>query len=158
MSTDLVIPIADAVVHELNDHAFTLPFMAVRRYRPRLSVKTDLDAPRVTVVPRGCVETALGRALVQFDVSVDVAVQRKLDRWDDGAADEAAPLLGLVEEIRAFFRLRRLALFPDALWIEAVNQPLWSEAHMNELGVFTSVVTLTYRVVLTSPSASGGAA
>ena len=134
--------IADAVVTELNGHAFSQPFTAARHYRPVFTLE-DMSALHVTVVPKGLTIEQLDRSRNQHDVQVDVAVQKK---FSSGDAAELDPLMTLVEEVADFFRLRRLAAYPNALWMRTENVPVYAPEHMDDLRQFTSVVTLTFRV------------
>jgi hypothetical protein len=81
---------------------------------------------------------------VQCDVSVDVAVQKKLQSESN---DEVDRLMSLVEEIADFFRGRKLSEYPRASWIAAANEPVYSPGHLEELRQFTSVLTVTFRMV-----------
>jgi hypothetical protein len=150
--------IADAVVAEINGHTWvaapptppeeeggdpTPAFTAQRHYRPRFDLK-DMAALHVSVVPKGVTVDRLDRTRNQEDYQIDVAVQKKFERGD---AAELDPLMGLVQEVRDFFRLRRLAEYPDALWVRTENVPVYAVEHLDELRQFTSVLTLTFRVV-----------
>jgi len=134
--------IADAVVTELNGHAFSQPFEAKRYYRPVFDL-ADMAALHVSVVPKGIVIDHLDRRRNQEDVQIDVAVQKK---FSTGDAAELDPLMALVEEIADFFRLRRLAAYPDAVWVRTENVPVYAPEHMDDLRQFTSVLTLTFRI------------
>jgi hypothetical protein len=66
------------------------------------------------------------------------------------AAADAAELDGLThltEQIADFFRLRRLSGMPQAIWSKTENVPVYSPEHLEQKQVFTSVLTLTFRVV-----------
>ena len=55
-------------------------------------------------------------------------------------------LMGIVEEIADHFRAAALASFPNARCTEVKNEPVYSPEHFTELGQFTSVLTLTFKV------------
>jgi len=135
-----IIDIADALVTALNAQEFGQAFTAVRRYRPvyELAEMADLH---VTVVPKGVALERADRLREQVDVRIDVAVQKKVagDSDIDG-------LMALVEEIAAFARDLRLEECA-AVWLRTENDPVYAPEHLAELGVFTSVLTLTLRVV-----------
>ena len=135
--------IADALVAALNGHTFSQPFTAARAYSPVFDLK-DMAALHVSVVPKGLAVERADRTRNQCDYSIDVAVQKK---FQTGDAAELDPLMALVEEIADFFRLRRLAPYPDALWVRTENVPVYAVEHMDEFRQFTSVLTLTFRVV-----------
>ena len=141
MST--IVAIASAVAESLNGTNFTMPFTAARLYRPMFTL-AELAGLQVTVVPRANDETAADRARSQNDYQIDVAVQKKLVMAD---TDELDPLMALVEEIQTHFRRSRLAAYPGAAWTKAVNEPAYVPEHIDQHKVFTSVVTLTYRVL-----------
>jgi hypothetical protein len=141
MST--IADIAAAVVTELNGHAFGQPFTAQRLYLPVFDL-ADMTDLHVTVVPKGVSVEPFGRAACQYDYSLDVGVQKKLSSGD---AAEIDPLLALVEEIGQFFRNRRLAAYPAAIWARTEYAHLYAQEHMAQLRQFTSVITLTFRVI-----------
>ena len=138
-----IVDIADAVVAELNAGQFSQAFTAVRSYRPQYDL-SEMTTLHVTVVPKGVEMVTVSRNSVQHDVSVDVAVQKKLETESNAEID---PLMALVEELADFFRLRRLAACPNAVWMKTENEPVYSPGHLEELRQFTSVLTLTFRVV-----------
>ena len=142
----LIIDVADAVVAELNGApagTFAQAFTAARHYRPQFDL-AELKTLRVSVVPKAIAVTGLMRSANQHDVSIDVAVQKKVSP-DDAA--ELDGLMTLTEQIADFFRLRRLAALPQALWTKTDNVPVYSPEHLEQKQVFTSVLTFSYRVV-----------
>jgi hypothetical protein len=138
-----IVDIADAVVTELNAGTFSQELEAVRLYRPQFDL-TEMKDLHVTVVPKSIETVTVSRTCVQYDITVDVAVQKKLETETN---DEIDPLVNLVEEIATFFRLRRLTEYPGASWLRTENEPVYSPGHLEELRQFTSVLTLTFRVV-----------
>jgi len=139
----VITDIADAVKSELNGHSFSQPFQAVRAYQPVYEL-AEMKTLHVTVVPRGVEMQISSRSLVQHDYQIDVAVQKRFEK--DGVV-EIDPLMTLVDEIADFFRLRRLASCPNAVWVKTESDPIWSPDHMEQFRQFTSVITMTYRVL-----------
>jgi hypothetical protein len=142
----LITTIADAVVTELNAApagTFNQAFTAARHYRPQFDLP-ELKNVRVSAVPKSVGITGLMRNANQHDVAIDVAVQKKVNPAD---ATELDGLMLLTEQIAGFFRLRRLAALPEALWTKTDNVPVYSPEHLETKQVFTSVLTLTFRVV-----------
>jgi hypothetical protein len=143
----VLVDIAEAVTEALQGGTFSLPFVPQRLYRPDFELAEMKDL-HVSVVPRGLEMSAADRALTQDDVRIDVAVQKKLsaDSADDSAELDA--LIALVEEIADFLRgKRQLAGAPNVAWVRTENEPVYSAEHLGELRQFTSVLTVTYRVM-----------
>jgi hypothetical protein len=137
------IRIADAVTAELSAATLSMPFAPARAYAPVFDLAEMKDL-HVTVVPKGLEQELASRGSTPRDVTVDVAVQKKLSMCD---AAEIDPLMQLVEEIAAFFKLRRLAGFSAAVWVKTENVPIFSQEHLSDLWQFTSVLTLTFRIM-----------
>jgi hypothetical protein len=139
----VITDIADALVAELNAATFSQPVNAERQYVPQFELPS-MQTLHVTVAPKGVVLSTLDRARGQGDYSLDLAVQRKLTTADNPELDT---LTNLVEEIIDHFRARRLDSFPAAAWLKTEVPALYAPEHMTELRQFTSVLTLTYRVL-----------
>jgi len=137
----MIADIAGAVVTALNGHTFSQPFTAARAYLPVFDLK-DMKDLHVTVVPRGVEMTTAGRGLAASDIQIDVAVQKKLTGADNAEIDT---LMGLVQEIAEF--IRSTGRFGDGSWVRTENVPIYSPEHLGELRQFTSVLTLTLKVM-----------
>ncbi|HMP05789.1 MAG TPA: hypothetical protein PJ982_05525 [Lacipirellulaceae bacterium] len=136
-----IIDIAAAVVAELNGHAFSQPVSAVRHYAPQFDLAA-MTTLHVTVVPKGLSSTSLDRTRDTFEYQIDLAVQQKVDQ----ANPPLDALMTLVEEIADHFRAGALASFPGARCTEVKNEPVYAPEHLIELGQFTSILTLTFKV------------
>ncbi len=145
----LVTEIADAVAAELNAAApgtFSESFTAVRKVLPVHELK-DLVDLKVTVVPKAVEITGSTRAASQYEITVDIGVQRKLAPGNTDL-DAAVTTLGtLVDQIAEYLRRRPLATAPWASWISLANDPVYAPEHLLEQRVFTSVLTVTYRAM-----------
>lgn len=139
----VITDLADAVVAELNGASFSQPVTAQRLYLPQFELP-ELQALHVTVVPKAVLLASADRSRSQGDYSVDVAVQQKFTTGDNAELDL---LTGLTEEIGDHFRGRRLGSYPAAAWLKTEQKVLYAPEHIDELRQFTSVLTLTYRVV-----------
>ena len=142
----IIADIADAVVAALNGHQFSKEFTAVRAYRPEYDLRELADL-HVTVVPKAVEMTTAGRGLAQTDIQIDLAVQKKLSSCDNSEIDA---LMGIVQEIAEFVRSTGrfgLPLGGDAVWVRAENAPIYSQEDLGEMRLFTSVLTLTLRVM-----------
>ncbi len=146
----MVVSVANAIVNVLNTAqagTFAQGFTAERQYKPEYDL-AQLKTLRVTVVPKKIEIASLGRNINQHDVSVDVAVQKKISSISTSELD---PLMALAEQIADYLRLRRLVLGKDgcegsAIWVKTENVPIYSPEHLEQKQVFTSVLTVTYRV------------
>jgi hypothetical protein len=101
----------------------------------------DLADVHVTVVPKGLEVTGATRSACQYDFHVDVGVQKKLGT--DLEAETAA-MLAFVDEIATFLRRKPVA---GAAWVRTANDPAYAPDHLADKRVFTSVLTVTYRVM-----------
>ena len=119
-----------------------MAFEAVRAYAPRFDLE-EMDTLRVSVVARAIEIITLTRSEFQHDYQVDVAVQQKFSAETNLALD---PLMGLVEEIDRHFEGMRLAS-PDAICVRVANAPIYAPEHIKEKRMFTSVITLTWRML-----------
>lgn len=140
MST--VIDIADAVVASLNAGTFSQTFEAERKYQPVYELP-DMQTLHVSVVPRSVSITTATRETGYFDCAVDVGVQKKVNPDEP---DEIDALMNLVEEIADHLRMKRLNDAPQAAWVSIENEPAFASEHLDQQRVFTSVLTVTYRV------------
>ncbi len=145
----IVVDIADAVTAELNAApagTFDPAFSAERRVLPVFEL-ADLAELRVTVVPKGVQITGSTRSASQYDISVDIGVQRKLPPGDKNLDAEVTTLGTLVDEIADHLRQRPLSTAPYATWVSTANEPVYAPEHLLEHRVFTSVLTVTYRAL-----------
>ncbi|MBL8812297.1 MAG: hypothetical protein JNM43_19190 [Planctomycetaceae bacterium] len=140
----VVSDVADAIVAELNAATLSQPVSAVRAYLPQYKL-SEMQALHVTVVPKGLVVANPDRSRSQSDYSFDVAVQKK---YGSGSNEELDALVQLVQDIILLFRTKqRLDSFPNAFWLKTEVPVLYAPEHMEQLRQFTSVLTLTYRVI-----------
>lgn len=136
-----IIDIAESVVAEINATTFSQPVTAARHYAPQFEIG-EMGTLHVSVVPKGLASKSLDRSRDTFEFVIDVAVQQKVDQ----ANAPLDVLMGIVEEIADHFRAAALASFPNARCTEVKNEPVYSPEHFTELGQFTSVLTLTFKV------------
>lgn len=141
MST--VISIADAVAASINAQTFVPTVNAERSHLPIFDLGTVGDAIKVSVVPRGVVVANASRSMNFFEVSIDVGVQKRVDPEQPAQVDA---LHDLVEQISDHLRLKRLDTMPEAQWLTSEHEPVLAAEHLERLSVFTSVLTVTYRL------------
>jgi len=139
----VITDIAEAVKDELNAGSFSETFTAERHYQPLFDMK-EMKNLHVTVVPNDVTVHPASRGANQHDYRVDIAVQKRFKKDQPAELD---PLMTLVEEIADSFRLKRLASFSTAMWMKTDYTAIYAPEHMEELRQFTSILTLTFRVL-----------
>ena len=145
----IAVAIADAVVATLNAHDFAMAFTAERHYLPRYEL-SEMQDLRVTVVPKEMTTTTVSRGAVSRDVTVDVAVQQKLDAPGNPApgseqADTDA-LMDLSEAIAEHLRVTALLGMPGPMWIQTEHTAIYAPEHLEQMRQFTSVMAFTFRI------------
>lgn len=140
----IVVDIADALVTEMNTSGLLVDAVAVRAYLPRYELK-EMDTLHVTVVPRAIESSPEDRQRHRHEAEIDVAVQQRLPAQDEVAVTDA--LVELTQQVSDYLRRRRLTAFPAAVWVGTRHEPIYAVDHLDQLRQFTSVLTLTYRVV-----------
>jgi len=135
--------LADAVAEHINAGTYAQPVSAVRTYQPAFTLE-ELGELRVSVVPRTTTVVAASRESSTYEHVLDVGVQKKLPAEDDQAAIDE--LLELTEAIGDRLRHTRLAGFPEAAWAGLAHDPVVSSESLEQHRVFTSVLSVTYRV------------
>ena len=144
----VLIQLTDAVVAKLNEGVFSESFVAVRHYRPTHEL-AELRDLKVSVVPKSIESSVESRELCAFDYAIDVGVQKRVT---PNTPAEIDALLSLVQEIDDALRMVTLT-WPvegdedmEAAWIASANEPVYAPDHLAEHHVFTSVLTITYRI------------
>lgn len=140
-----IIDIADALVAEISARTHSQPVLVEREYLPQLEL-AQAQTLLVTVVPKGITRRTSGRNVRQQDYELDVAIRKKLQTKQQSEIDD---LMSLVDEVLEPFELepRRLASYPAAIWIGTEVRAPYLPEHLHEFRQFTSVATLTYRVL-----------
>ena len=139
----LAMDIADAVVAELASGSFSQAIAPQRMVLPEFGLE-DLADLRVTVVPKAVEISGSTRSVSQYEVQIDIGVQKKLGKDLDA---EVPALCELADEIADFLKRRSLAAAPYAAWVRSANEPIYAADHLAEQRVFTSVLTVTYRAM-----------
>ncbi len=140
-----IVTVADALVTSLNGASWTIPFTAVREFRPDHSLE-DLKTIKVTVVPKSVTILTPTRGMQERLMLIDVGIQFRLSKKTTQSAEdvEVADRLALVDEIvDHIFTVRT---FGEASWVNTINEPIFDPSHIREERVFTSVLTMTFRV------------
>ena len=142
----LATAIADAVAAELNAApagTFSQTMTPERDVLPEFSLP-ELAQLRVSVVPKSIEMTRSTRTGSQYDITVDIGIQKKLEAVMDA---EVAELGTFVDEVADYLDGRALTETPYAVWTKTANDPVYAPDHLAEQRVFTSVLTVTYRAM-----------
>jgi hypothetical protein len=133
--------IADDVVTVINGGSFTIPDAVVAQ---RLYITdhelTDLKSLKVSVMLSENPQGINARNSTQSDYMISVGVQKKTDN----ITTDFDALVELVEEINALFRFSSLS-GTGVSWVASEIDPIYDPDHATRLGVFTSVLMLTFR-------------
>lgn len=152
----MILTVADALVTLLVAEGYT---SAVREYTPRVDLKdlasikdtTDLAALRLLVVPRGDRTAIDTRANDECTYTIDVAIQCKLrakstdvdvelEEVDRTEIDSL--LTDIVDPVKRLLNRARIG-DTEAYVFSIEHSTLYSQKHLDEMRVFTSVLTLT---------------
>jgi len=135
--------ITDAVVESLNAASLSQELTAERHYQPVFDLPEMADL-HVSVVPKGIEVLASSRNQNQHDYAIDIGIQQKVA--DDAEADT---LMALAEEIADHFRLSRVQIEGTGSIpvLKVGTEPVFAPEHLTEKRVFTSIITLTFRVL-----------
>jgi len=139
----LALDIADAIVTELSSGSFSEPLTVSRRVLPEYEL-AELKALTVTVVPKSVGINNITRDSSSFEVAIDIGIQQKIGKDTDTAV---ARLSGVVTEVVTFMNRRKLSEFPAAVFVSIANEPVYAPEHLSEKRLFTSLLTLTYKVI-----------
>ena len=139
----LAIDIADAIVTELGGNTFSESLVVTRRVLPEFEI-ADLKALTVTVVPKSVEINNITRSSSSFEVAVDIGIQQKISKDTDA---EVARLSGVVSEIVTFLNRRKLTTMATVIFVSIANEPVYAPEHLSEKRLFTSIITLTYKVI-----------
>lgn len=146
-----LVEIADEVTTVLNAATLSLSFTANRVYIPVHNIR-ELGDLTVSVVPTTLTPSLIDRSgRSMYDYFVDVAIQQSIGEGPLSDAEINAacdPLMLLGEEVISLFSGKSLAISrtPHPRCVDAKNQPVFYPPHLDELRVFTSLVTLNYRL------------
>ena len=139
----LAIDVADAIVTELNSGSFSEPLTVSRRVLPEFEL-AELKALTMTVVPKSVGINNITRDSSSFGVAVDIGIQQKIGKDTDA---EVTRLSGIVSEIVTFLNRRKLTGFPAAVFVSIANEPVYAPEHLSEKRLFTSIVTVIYKLI-----------
>ena len=132
----------DAVVTKLNAATLSQPFTAQRLYQPVRGLE-EMNELRVSVVPRAIDLGVQDRNTQRIELDIDIAVQKRVEN----ELSDIDTLLQLVEEIIAELWSDPVINPPQSRVVAIRNEPLFAPDHLRDLRQFTSVITVTFRVL-----------
>ena len=139
----MTIDLADEVTSQLNQSEIITN--AKRMVLP-IHDLSQLRELTISVVPRGVQVQSITRKLSQYDCQVDIGIQQKLTVPQDQVDTAVHGLSRLVQQIGEYLQRQPLTDMPYAIWIKVENVPIYDPDHLANQRVFTSVLTLTYRI------------
>jgi len=137
----LLTDIADAVASKINAAGLAPGLTAERILLPVFELK-DMKTLKVSVVPKGRKIIQGTRTENINEVQIDIGVQKKIS-----SDDELDGLLKIVEDICALFKAERLDGYKSAICVKVENEPVYDYEHLRQFRQFTSVITLTFKVL-----------
>lgn len=132
--------VAKAVFDEINIE-FSPAYPVTLLYVPTFDLER-LGELQVIVCPVGEVRSVLTRGQVQYQLTVQIGLHKKLDP-NQPKESQVNELLRIVNQYKQCFQLRPLNQC-DAQWLAMENDPTYSTVHLNEDGTFLSVLSLIY--------------
>ena len=130
-----------AVTERLNSETWPVEFTAKRTFQVSHQ-RADLDAIKVSVVPKSARREIESRGVVKHIVQVDVGVQRAVE--PDSLPDCDA-MLDLLQKVADVFHFEALDCDGQrAVCTEVEHNPLFIDEHLDQHRVFTGVVTLSF--------------
>lgn len=137
-----IIKLADEIVRVLNDATFSPVVVAMREWRPVFTLE-EFKGLKVSVVPKAQEMSMENRTSARHNIEIDIGVQKKVGR--PALIADVDVLMDLVDAI--VDKIRTTGTFLDGVWIGSENVPIFDSDHLGQEGLFTSVITSTFRVV-----------
>ena len=109
-------------------------------YRTAVEAK-DLTTAQVTVIPSSVVPTRLTRAKMRNDIAVDLAYRVAVTK---DSTPDLDPHNNKCEEIQDLFNPGTVIATGAPPVVSVARSPLWSQEHLNDFSVFTSIVRVTF--------------
>jgi hypothetical protein len=141
MAEAVIVQIAEAVKDSLAGATLSQTFTPLRLYVPTYDL-TQIADLKVSVMALADQMEVKSRDRHQEDHQVQVGVQKRVDATSVAAVDD---LMQLVQEMAD--HLKDAGPMAGATWMESSNEPKYNPVHLTEHGVFTSVITATYRII-----------
>jgi len=141
----LVTTIADAVVATINASGLLTDTVADRSYLPRYDLR-EMQTLKVTVVPKTMTTDSVTRSHASHDITVDVAVQKKLGNVDQAQAEQDG-LMDLSEQVADHLRITPLVGQPNVRWIRTEHTAIYATEHLEQMRQFTALAAITFRIL-----------
>lgn len=135
---------ADAVAAELNNAeagTFSQEFTAIRKTIPTHTLK-ELANLKVIVVPNSVEIEKANRSQDYYTIKVDVGIQKKIG---PDIETEVAQLAALTGELVEYLTRKQLAAMPGLQWHKTENSPIYDLETLEQMQVYLSVITVSYK-------------
>lgn len=133
--------IANAVAAELNA-GFAGMFTVAVTPLPGVDL-AELAGLTVSVVPKSLTPQHVARGARADTCVIDIGIQQRLSKSPE---IEIPPLCTIAMSVLGFMWNRRLPALPAVASLGAVIEPIYDPEHLRQFRVFTSIVSVTYRV------------
>lgn len=140
----LLADIADEIVSSINGASLSVSLTAKRSPLPVFDLGLVGSDVVVSVIPKALALTVESRTEQLYDVETDVGVQKRVQRESNTEVDE---MFDLVQEIGDVLRFTDYTSVGGARWVSMTNDPAVFPDHLENDSVFTSLITVTHRVL-----------
>ena len=135
---------ADAVVVILKSGTYCLTPTISRVILPMLTVEElEKRTLKISVVPKDVDSEIASRTEDFNEYKIDIGIQQKVNDIDT----EVPTLLLFVKEVLNFIKRKKLPTTPQAHYVRLQNKPIYDVKQLAEAKVFTTVITVTYKVL-----------
>lgn len=137
--------LAEAVADQLRQSHLAAPGTRIERLYVPMQRLEGLTGTVISVVPRRNETERFSRGTWHHKPEVDVAVQQRMAITEDDPVDAVDPLMQLMDAIEDLFIGKALTLRPQATCVGVTHTAIYAPEHLQQMRVFTGVLTLTYR-------------
>ncbi len=137
-----IVQIADALVANLQEKQFSLPFVCERQYFPVRELK-DYGVLRVTVIPVTWERSGGSRGDDEVDHTIEIDIQQQLSGPKQLEGPEGDALMALVEEIANFLSPLELSELAAPAVTAVTAATLLDRTHWQQHRLFTAALRVT---------------
>jgi hypothetical protein len=97
---------------------------------------------KVSIVPKELDNEPASRNQDTNEYKIDIGIQKKIDDIEL----EVPTLLIFVKEVLNYIKRKKLPTTPEAHYVSLQNKPIYDVKQLDESKVFTTVITVTYKI------------